>query len=257
MIFTHGNEIVGNAIKIFLENIPLKSGEIRIITANPLAYENFQKQNNPLLFRFVDHDLNRIWNDNFISESYEYRRREELKPMLLECDIIIDIHSVSRGEDILGIADNKSLEMAKKFMDVERILVQDTNSTSLTAWCSRHGKITFGLETGNHISETGKFSGIRNVKNLLILLDMLDENIAKILPKPQILDFLTEIKIETENFRFREDFVNFTPLSAGEIIGFDGEKIIKNPYNFDVLYGIIAKVSKAGRGIGFLFRERK
>lgn len=76
--------------------------------------------------------MNRIWNDSYIEDSYEYRRREELKPILLECDIIIDIHSVSRGEDILGIADEKSLEMAKKFMDVERILVQKTDSGSLT-----------------------------------------------------------------------------------------------------------------------------
>lgn len=101
------------------------------------------------------------------------------------------------------------------------------------------------METGNHISETGKFSGIRNLKNLLISLGMIDENMEKIFPKPQILDFLKEIKIETENFQFRKDFMNFTPLLPFENIGFDGEKIIKNPYDFEVLYGIIAKIPKA------------
>jgi succinylglutamate desuccinylase len=54
------------------------------------------KQNNPMKFRFINHDMNRIWDDSYVEGSYEYLRREELKKLLEPADIVFDIHSVSK-----------------------------------------------------------------------------------------------------------------------------------------------------------------
>ena len=124
----------------------VKKGSLRLLISNIEAYNTYKSQKDPLKYRFIDHDMNRIWNTPFIEDSVEYKRREELKPILLQSDIILDIHSVSKGDDVLGIADKKSLSDAEKFMDVEKILVQDIESSSMTSWCARQGKLAFGIE---------------------------------------------------------------------------------------------------------------
>jgi succinylglutamate desuccinylase len=102
---THGNEPVG--LSIFESLIQtgildgIQSGKIMLVCSNIQAHEVYLKQNDPLKFRFIDHDMNRIWNDDFIENSNEYNRREELKIILSQADIILDIHSVSKGDDVL------------------------------------------------------------------------------------------------------------------------------------------------------------
>ena len=124
----------------------IRKGSLQLLVSNIEAYNAYKSQNDPLKYRFIDHDMNRIWNIPFIEGSIEYKRREELKPILLESDIILDIHSVSKGDDVLGITDKRSLFDAKKFMDVEKILVQDIESSSMTSWCAHEGKLAFGIE---------------------------------------------------------------------------------------------------------------
>lgn len=97
---THGNEPVGLTI---FENLissgifqTLQSGRVLLICSNVLAYEEYMNQEDPLKYRFLDHDMNRIWDDGYIENSREYERREQVKKMLEPADIVLDIHSISK-----------------------------------------------------------------------------------------------------------------------------------------------------------------
>lgn len=253
---THGNEIAG--LKIFEQlkkNITIKNGTIILIPSNIDAYQSYIKQHDPLSFRFIDHDMNRIWDDSYIEWSSEYKRRNELKAILLECDIIIDIHSVSKWDDVLGIADPISLKDAIGWMDTEKILMQSENDNSMTAWCTRQGKISFGLEAGNHISEQGVKNGIRNIENMLVYFGLMDGSIEKFFPSPDALMFLEEIKVSSDNFKYARDFESFNVLSINEIIAYDGWNEIKNPYPYAVIYWLVTQRPEKWKSAWFLFRK--
>ena len=97
---THGNEPVGLSLfeKLIQTGIcdRIQSGKIILVCSNIRAHEAFLLQDDPLKFRFIDHDMNRIWNDDFIEGSNEYKRRELMKEILSQADIVLDIHSVSK-----------------------------------------------------------------------------------------------------------------------------------------------------------------
>ena len=107
-------------------------------------------------------------------------------------------------------------------MDTEKILMQSENDNSMTAWCTRQGKISFGLEAGNHISEQGVKNGIRNIENMLVYFGLMDGSIEKFFPSPDALMFLEEIKVSSDNFKYARDFESFNVLSINEIIAYDG-----------------------------------
>lgn len=256
---THGNETAG--IKIFEELIregidkQIRKGSLRLLVSNIEAYNAYKSQKDPLKYRFIDHDMNRIWNTPFIEGSIEYKRREELKTILEQSDIILDIHSVSKGEDILGIADNKSLPDAKKFMDVENILVQDIESSSMTSWCARQGKLAFGIEAWNHTSDEGLQNGLRNVKNMLVYFWMIEGELKRDFSIPESLEFFKEIRIKSDNFHYVRDFSGFTEIQPWELIAYDSLIEVRNNESFSLVLWLVRKELKKWDGAGFLFRK--
>ena len=95
---------------------------------NPLAYEKQQ--------RFIDDNMNRISNQTYKSTSYEHQRLDELKPILREMDITLEIHSFSNSHDIVAICDIQNREKAKQIFTTETILVDNLEqSGSIIGYC--------------------------------------------------------------------------------------------------------------------------
>lgn len=90
-ILMHGDEACGLAArKLVLDPaLRLKRGRINIITLNREARN---ADGGPR--RCVDFDLNRLWGDEPLPDSYEGRRIAEALPLLAGSDAILDIHSL-------------------------------------------------------------------------------------------------------------------------------------------------------------------
>jgi predicted deacylase len=90
-ILMHGDEGCGLAARdVVLDCAPrLKRGRINIVTLNPEARN---AGGGPR--RFLDFDLNRLWGDDPLPDSYEGRRIAEVLPLLEGSDAILDIHSL-------------------------------------------------------------------------------------------------------------------------------------------------------------------
>ena len=87
----HGNEPCGiNAVKELLPMIAIERGTLTIALGNPRAVAE--------KVRFTEKNLNRMFqSDERLTPiervSYEYTRSRELWPLLVEADVLLDIHS--------------------------------------------------------------------------------------------------------------------------------------------------------------------
>jgi hypothetical protein len=73
--------------------------------------------------------MNRIYKKENIS-GYESQRFNELKVIFDELDSALDIHSVAKGNDIIGITDKKYYKEMKKIFNTETILVDPNMENS-------------------------------------------------------------------------------------------------------------------------------
>lgn len=94
----HGNEIAGAVALIRLLRGPLAParGRLTLIFANLDAYARFDP-GNPTASRFVDEDLNRVWDDALLDSSRDSReltRARALRPLIDSFDTLLDLHSM-------------------------------------------------------------------------------------------------------------------------------------------------------------------
>ncbi|NUJ97214.1 hypothetical protein HGA92_00310 [Candidatus Gracilibacteria bacterium] len=260
---THGNEPVGLKIFEYLVNEfkineKLKGGKIYLIANNIEAYIKYSKSEDKNKFRFIDDNMNRVSNKKFKNGSYEHKRFYELKQIFDEIDFVIDIHSVSKGNDLIGISDTKYKDKAEKFFDVETILIDEIGNTgSIIGEFIRKGKEAYGIECGNHVDDIGFKNGVINILNFLVYYGFINGRIDKKHDNIKIFEFIEEIKVKTDNFKFISDFINFTKIGENEIFAIDEYNELKHNLGTDIYLGIIAKNPKKGDGAGFLFRKLK
>ncbi|PID84027.1 hypothetical protein CSB09_03255 [Candidatus Gracilibacteria bacterium] len=260
---THGNEPVGLQVFDFLVHDfkiseKLQKGKLFLIANNIEAYKKYRESKDPNAYRFLDNNLNRITHQTFQNESYEHRRFAELKTIFHEIDTVIDLHSVSKGNDIIGITDKKYRENAKKFFNVETILIDDVSKTgAIIGEFLRKGKQGYGLECGNHISHDGFEKGKENVLNFLGFFGYIQQKIRKN-HYDEIYEFIEEIRVKTKNFTFTKKVgEGFTKIKKGEIYARDGKENLTNTFHQEIFVGIPTKKPIIGDGAGFLFFKKQ
>ena len=247
----HWDEKVGLEVFSYLEKQfwlknKLKIWKVYLIKVNIEACEKNK--------RFIDDNMNRIWNKEFKKWSYEFRRGEELKSILDDIDIAIDLHSVSKWNDVIWITDIKYLDISKKFLDVETILVDDVWKTWALIWyLIRKWKVAFWLECWNHNSENAYLNWVRNVLNFLIYYWFIDWKIKKEYSDILCLRFYKEIYPKTEKFRFSKDYSWFTKLWKWEIYAYDQD--VKYFEKKEVYIWLVAKNPELNDGCWFIFNK--
>lgn len=257
---THWNEPVGLDVFHFLINdfwisSKLKTWKIFLIAINIEAYKQFLDYKKTELFRFIDDNMNRITNKIYNSMSNEHNRFQELKTIFDEIDIVIDLHSVSKWNDIIWITDKKYINSGLEFFDVETILVDDIGKTWAIIWYFlRQNKEAYWLECWNHVSSDGKNQWIKNVCNFLIYKWCIDGDIVKTII-PTIFEFFKEIIPKTNYFQYIKNFLWFSYLRINEIYAIDGEKQLINNYWSDVYIWLVAKEPILWDWAGFLFKK--
>lgn len=101
----HGNEFAGAIVlDEILRSTPVPvSGRLTFVFANLAAFDRFD-QNAPTASRFVDEDLNRLWDVRALSgyrQTIELERARQLRPLIDQVDILLDLHSMLWPSDPL------------------------------------------------------------------------------------------------------------------------------------------------------------
>ncbi|TDH59591.1 peptidase M14 [Dankookia rubra] len=105
---THGNEIGGAVVldRWLRAGLRPARGRLSLVMANLDALGRFDAED-PTASRFIDEDLNRVWDEETLSggrRSCELRRARALRPLLDTVDLLLDLHSMLWPSDPLMLA---------------------------------------------------------------------------------------------------------------------------------------------------------
>ncbi len=105
LALAHGNEI-GGAIaldRLLAADLAPTRGRLTFGFVNLAAFERFDPRQ-PTLSRFIDEDINRVWDSPTLDgprHSVELERAREIRPMIDSADVVLDLHSMLWPSDPL------------------------------------------------------------------------------------------------------------------------------------------------------------
>lgn len=252
---THGNEPVGlEAFAAFRERLAprLAAGRVFLVAVNIGAYRAYAAQEDPHAFRFLDRNMNRA--SKLVGDpSREGRRVDELRPLLSTFDVLLDLHSVPVGDEVIGIADARAAQVARRVFDAQSVLLEkDTGATgSMAAIVHRAGGEGFGLECGNHVSRAAFERAMSNVERFLAYAGAIDAPIPEV-AAPDMFRFRNEIRPKHADFRFVRVFRNFDRVAPGETYATEAGGPLVNDSGHELRVVFAPPKFTLGDGAGFL-----
>ncbi len=101
----HGNELAGAIVldAVLREGLAIEQGRLTLGFANLHAFAQFDPAQ-PTASRFVDEDLNRVWDRSLLGgprRSSELDRARAMRPALEGVDVLLDLHSMLWPSDPL------------------------------------------------------------------------------------------------------------------------------------------------------------
>jgi succinylglutamate desuccinylase len=248
----HGNELCGVIAleHLFDNDIRPKKGKLTLGFSNVAAYQAFDTDH-PMASRFLDEDMNRVWDVATLEgdrQSRELDRAREMRPLIDTVDYLFDVHSMQHKTRPLMITGplDKSIAIARA-LGTPDIIVSDAGHAAGRRLRDYGGfgdpdsaKTALLIECGQHWESSAGPIAIDSVYRWLVLYDVIDAEKAApyLLPKPaeqRTVKVLGPITVETESFEFAQPFTGLETLAKGELIGTDGDKEILAPHDGCVL----------------------
>ena len=251
----HGNELCGAwALVTLLEReVRPCRGRLSLAFVNTRAYERFDPTN-PKLTRYVDEDLNRVWDRATLEgprRSAELERAREIRPLIEAADYLLDLHSMQLPAPPLllcGLTDKgRRLALA---LGYPGLVVADAGHAS-GARMRDFG--AFGdpgspraaalVECGQHWAQTSVAVAIATCRRFLAALDLVTpETLAALAVAPapaaaqRVIEVTHAITVNGGPFRFIEDFQGLEVIArGGTVIAHDGAQPVRTPYDECVL----------------------
>jgi predicted deacylase len=244
----HGNEIAG---AIALDRLlraglrPLR-GRLTFGFANLAAFARFDRED-PVASRYVDEDLNRVWDSSWLSggrRSLELDRAREMRPLIETADTLFDLHSMLWPSDplILSGATAKGRQLAEG-IGAPGLVIADTghsNGRRLIDYAifadPGSAPVANLVEAGQHWKAETVEMTIRAIAGMLRQLAMVAPD-DPLLPPPSraprvFAEVTSVVTARTAGFAFVQ------PYRGGQIIrrrdtlvAVDGTTDIRTPYD--------------------------
>ncbi|AHJ65040.1 Hypothetical protein GbCGDNIH4_0633 [Granulibacter bethesdensis CGDNIH4] len=248
---THGNEIAGAIVldQLLRQCIRPLRGCLTFGFANLAAFARFDPRQ-PIASRFVDEDLNRVWQSDLLTsapdkactglrEGYELFRAREIKPLIDTADVLIDLHSMlwpSRPLILCG-RNQRGLALGRKAGDPALPIADDGHATGrrlidYTPFSEAGSKRTALLVEGGQHWHAETVTTLRQiVLNLLAALEMIPSQ-QNIPPPVPCWSVTHTIIARTARFAFTQAFVGGHIIPhAGTLIAHDGDETVRTPYD--------------------------
>lgn len=250
---THGNELCG-AIAVDLihgKGIRPRRGKLTVGFCNVAAYGTFDPSY-PALSRFVDEDLNRLWDIETLEgtrSSLELSRARAIRPIIEQTDYLLDLHSMQNATEPLTLAGltEKGVDLARK-TGFPRTVVTDRGHASGRRLRDYDffsdpddPRAALLVECGQHWEEKAAPVAIETSLRFLIATGCVDhEDVADHLMyqdrNQRIIRVTEAVTVESSRFAFHSVFHGMETISkAGTVIGHDGERPVATPFDNCVL----------------------
>lgn len=248
---THGNEPCGReAIAALLARglRPLR-GRLSLILGNVAAYAASNGVD-PYGTRFVAQDFNRVWSASILDsaeDNAELARARAIRPLVAAADVLLDLHSTpyeaypffplhpgpSKARALAG-----RLGHPRTVLDFEQGSVHSPTIANF-GWFSDPGDPAVGLtvECGLFFARASAAVALSTVGRLLHLHAMIDDATRDALATwhdpvpPRRLTVLSPEIATTADIRLLFRPERFAPYAQGAIVGWDGERAMRAPFD--------------------------
>lgn len=252
----HGNEPCGAIALDWLmasQTRPI-AGKLSFAFINTAAYEAFDPEV-PDATRWVDEDFNRLWGHGLLDDpdrkvTAEVVRAREIRLWLSSVDLLLDIHSMQHKTDALIIAGpaQKGLELGKAIGrpgivvgdkgHAEGVRMRDFGDLADPASARNAALVECGQHWEADAADIAKECAVEFLRvSGVVAPDFADDYMVTRGPKPasRLYQVVGPITIETDEFRFAQDWRGFEHLEKGTLIGYDGTREIQAPHDDTVL----------------------
>ena len=251
----HGNEPCG-AIALdwmLAQDLRPSQGKLSFAFINTAAYHAFDPAD-PNASRWVDEDFNRLWSPQVLDSAermltVELARAREIRPWLDTVDLLLDIHSMQHKTEALMLAGPlaKGRGLARA-VGVPAVVVSDSGHAEgvrmrdyprfVDPQSSRNALL---VECGQHWEAPAADIALDTALAFLAATGAVPVEYAaahRPLPAPDTMRFYEvsgPVTVETEDFRFADDWRGFEHLPEGTLIAHDGNREIRAPHATTVL----------------------
>jgi len=262
---THGNEICGaiTVVRLLAMGLRPVRGTITLSFANVDAYLRFDPAQ-PYATRFIDEDFNRVWRPETLDgprDSVELRRARRLRPFVESADYLLDIHSMLEPSPPVMICGplDKGIDFGFD-VGVPKFIVSDEGHANGTRMRDFGGfgdctspKNALLVECGQHWERSAAAVAWQCTWRFLHHLGVVDPALAAreidaAPPPPPVLVRVTEAVVaRTPSFRFAREFSGMQAVpKAGDPIAYDGDTVVRAPYDECVLVMPVPNNVKTG-----------
>jgi predicted deacylase len=244
----HGNELAGAIVldRLLREGITPTRGKLSFGFLNLAAFDRFDPLR-PTASRFIDEDMNRVWDDAILNgprHSIELDRARDIRSFVDSVDQLLDLHSMlwpsealilsgapSKGRALakaigmppLVVADHGHVN-GKRLIDYKRF----SNPETQYAACL--------VEAGQHWEQTTVDTILASVAGLLWHLDIVGPD-APLPPAARpaaarVATVTTAVTAMTSNFAFMQTYHGGDIIPRRDtLIAMDGETEIRTPHD--------------------------
>jgi predicted deacylase len=247
LAITHGNEVAGAIVldRLLDAGLTPTRGKLTFGFVNLAAYQRFDPRQ-PTVSRFVDEDINRLWDTAVLDSarrSAELDRAREIRPLIDTVDVLFDLHSMLWPSDplILCGTSPKGKRLALG-VGVPALVVADQGHASgrrlidYPRFADAATPCAASLvEAGQHWQEATVSTMFASVAGLLRHLDLAGPHPALPEPTPQTQRFsevTTAVTAATSSFAFMQPYRGGDVISQrNTLIALDGETEIRTPHD--------------------------
>ena len=244
----HGNELAGAIVleRLLAGGLQPARGRLSFGFANLAAFDRFDPAH-PTASRFVEEDMNRLWDIPVLEgprRSLELDRAREMRPLVDTVDVLLDLHSMLWASDPLllsgGTAKGRELALAIGQPD---LVVADEGHVSgrrlidYGHFADPAAAATAVLaEAGQHWAQATVAMTLASVAGVLRHLGMVETH--KLLPprppraQPRFAEVTTVVTAATANFAFVRPFRGGDVIAErNTLIAVDGEAEVRTPHD--------------------------
>jgi predicted deacylase len=240
----HGNEIAGAVAldRLLQSDVRPRRGRLTMGFINLAAYARFDPRS-PTASRFVDEDLNRVWDPDVLDgtrRSSELDRAREIRPLIDTVDVLLDLHSMLWPSDplILSGASPRGRALAQA-IGTPAMVVADQGHASGPRLIDYppftrpdSGKAAILVEAGQHWQQNTVDTAMASIAGLLNHLQIGEVPATGPSDLPRFAEVTQVITAETGSFTFMQ------PYRGGEVvarrdtlIAVDGMAEIRTPHD--------------------------
>ena len=253
---THGNEICGAITldRLFRADIRPRRGRLTLAFNNVAAYREFDPRY-PIASRYVDEDFNRLWHPATLDgprQSTELARARRLRPIIDSADLLLDLHSMQYATAPLMLAGllGRSRELALR-VGIPELITCDAGHAAGPRMRDYGGfgdpastKAALLIECGQHWERrSAEVSTDVTLRFLIATGSVQPEDLAALggpdfdaHPRQRIIEVTEAVTITGDRFDFAGDYRGLEVLGEkGSLIGRDGEREVRTPYDNCVL----------------------